>query len=195
MGKKFCVLMVCLFTLVSCGEEVSTTEVETKGLTVHNADNFMISVPSNWEVLNGKENILPQPSQGNIELSVQSPEPKGGFSNNLLIMSDKLHSFSTSAEYSMANNIGARRDYLDYTLLDNKEFEFTNGEKSQLYTFEAKYNYDTPKLKFLQTAYVCQPDTAYFLTIAVGASVLKTDKYETLLSTFSCKHDEKIEEL
>ena len=87
----------------------------------------------------------------------------------------------------MLNNVWAQTDYLDYTELDSKEFTYTDLEKSILYTFEAKYNIDTPKLKFLQTAHVCNQNKAYFITLAIPTSVIDTSKYEDFLATFTCK--------
>jgi hypothetical protein len=55
-----------------------------------------------------------------------------------------------------------------------------------LYVFEAKYNMDTPKLKFLQTAHICSGTKAYFMTIALPTDIDDTSKYEYLLSTFNC---------
>jgi hypothetical protein len=52
-----------------------------------------------------KNNILPEPSEGKIELSAQASEAKGGFINNILILSDTLKTFTDSSEYSMANNV------------------------------------------------------------------------------------------
>jgi hypothetical protein len=60
-------------------------------------------------------------------------------------------------------------------------------EKSIVYIFEAKYNIDTPKLKFLQTAHICNQDKAYFLTLAIPVTIKDISKYEYLLSTFACK--------
>ena len=42
---------------------------------------------------------------------------------------------------------------------NNQSFEVIDGTQSQLYTFEAKYNLETPKIKFIQTAYICNPKT------------------------------------
>lgn len=190
MFKKILIICTSIFFLTSCGGDEVVTEIS--GLDKHQADNFSVSIPSNWEIMTNKENILPEPSEGKIELSAQAPEPKGGFTNNILILSDDLKTFTNSAEYSMANNVWAKRGYTDYLQLDNKEFNFTDGTVSQLYTFEAKYNLETPKLKFLQTAYVCNPNKGYFLTIAISPSIKKTEKYETLLSTFSCIPDENL---
>ena len=153
-------------------------------------DKFDISIPENWNILNDKQNLLPQPSEGKIELSAQSQEAKGGFFNNVLILSDTLKSFTDSQEFAIANNVGAKSQYLDYLELENKSFEFIDGTQSQLYIFEAKYNMETPKIKFIQTAYVCNPNTGYLLTMAVSPSVKITDKYETLLSSFTCSPDE-----
>ncbi|MBT4632488.1 hypothetical protein HOB94_00425 [bacterium] len=60
-------------------------------------------------------------------------------------------------------------------------------ELSIIYIFEAKYNLDTPKIKFLQTARVCNQNKAFFFTIALPTTIKDTTKYEYLLSTFECK--------
>ena len=87
----------------------------------------------------------------------------------------------------MLNNIWAQTDYLDYTKIASKDFKFTDEEISTLYIFDAKYNLDTPKLKFLQTAHICNQTKAYFLTLAIPTTIKDTSKYEYLLSTFNCK--------
>lgn len=188
MFKKISFLVVSLLLLTSCGSDEQISE--TTWLESYNWEWYSISLPWNWEIMTDKNNILPEPSEGKIELSAQAQNPKGGFTNNILILSDTLKKFTNSAEYSMVNNVWGKREYTDYLQLDSKDFIFTDGTQSQIYTFEAKYNLETPKLKFLQTAYVCNPNKGYFLTIAVAPSVKQTDKYETLLSTFSCIEDE-----
>jgi hypothetical protein len=76
---------------------------------------------------------------------------------------------------------------LDYQKLDSKEITFNDDEVSMLYVFEAKYNLDTPKLKFLQTAHICNQNKVFLLTIAVSKNIKDISKYEELLSTFACK--------
>lgn len=195
MLKKIFLVSISILFLVSCWSGDDTTEIQTNWLTRYEWWGYSISIPENWNIMNNEKNILPEPSQWKIELSVQSWEPKWGFLNNLLILSDTLKTFTNSAEYSMANNIWARREYINYLELENKSFKFTDGNESELYIFEAKYNLETPKLKFLQTAYICNPNKWYFLTIAVAPSTKKTDKYETLLSTFTCNPWEDLSEL
>ena len=62
----------------------------------------------------------------------------------------------------MLNNVGASKDYLEYTKLDSKEIIIEDEEESLLYIFEAKYNMETPKLKFLQTARVCNRKKLFY---------------------------------
>lgn len=189
MFKKILVLIFCAMSLISCGDD-ETIDLQAEGLVNYPWDKFDISIPGNWNVLNEKQNLLPQPSEGKIELSAQSQEAKGWFFNNVLILSDTLKTFTDSQEFAIANNVWARSQYIDYIELENKSFDFIDGTSSQLYIFEAKYNLETPKIKFIQTAYVCNPNTGYLLTMAVSPSVKITNKYETLLSTFSCSPDE-----
>lgn len=189
MFKKLIILLFCFTALVSCWSE-DEVDLQAQGLVNFAGDKFDISIPENWNILNQKENLLPQPSEWKIELSAQSQEAKGGFFNNVLILSDTLKSFTDSQEFAIANNVWAKSGYLDYLELENKSFDFMDGTNSQLYIFEAKYNMETPKIKFIQTAYVCNPNTGYLLTMAVSPSVKITDKYETLLSSFTCSPDE-----
>lgn len=185
MLKKIIVSILSISLLISCWSD-DTIDLDAQWLMNFSWDSFDISIPENWNILNDKQNLLPQPSEGIIELSVQSQEAKWGFFNNILILSDELIKFSDSTEFSIANNVWAKSQYIDYLELENKSFEFIDGTQSQLYTFEAKYNLETPKIKFIQTAYICNPKTWYLLTMAVSPSVKVMDKYETLLSTFTC---------
>jgi len=186
MFKKTFVLLFFLFFLFSCWEEDTSTESEW--LKTVDKTEFSISVPSNWEIINNTEDILPKPNKWNIELAVASNIAKLWFKNNLLILSDDLNSFTNSKDFSMLNNLWASKDYIDYTALSSKDFTFADEEQSILYTFEAKYNYDSPKLKFLQTAHICNQTKAFFFTIAIPASVIDTSKYEFLLQSFKCNN-------
>lgn len=177
-----------LFFIVSCGDETDELSgSERKWLIEKQYSDFAISIPVSWEIIENKESILPKPSEWDIELAVTSKELKWGFSNNLLILSDKLNSFTTSKDFAMLNNVWATDDYLDYTKLDSKEITFSDEEISLLYIFEAKYNLDSPKLKFLQTSHVCNTNKVFLLTIAITTDIKDTTKYEQLISTFKCK--------
>lgn len=186
MFKKITILFFILFFVVSCWDDTDTSWtsswlVETK------TDSISIEIPSNWEVLEDVENILPSPNQWKIELAVNSKSIVNWFSNNLLILQDDLNKYTTSKEFSMLNNIWASWEYLEYSEIDSKEFKFLDEEVSELYVFEARYNTESPKLKFLQTAHICNQNKAFFLTLSIPTSTKDLSKYEYLLSTFKCK--------
>lgn len=184
MFKKIFIWLFLVLLLSSCWDSTNTDTWLVKTET----NNISIKIPSNWKIIKNTDNILPKIKSWKIELAVMSEKVSNGFSNNLLILSDKLNKYTTSKDFSMLNNIWAQTDYIDYTKLASKDFIFLDGEKSVLYIFDAKYNLDTPKLKFLQTAYICNWNEAYFLTLAIPTTVSDTSKYEYLLSTFSCKN-------
>lgn len=185
--KKSFFIIFLLFFLFSCWDKTAVV-VDTEWLTNVDKTDFSISIPNNWENIENINDILPKPNKWNIELVVASSILKDWIKNNLLILSDKLNSFTTSKDFSMLNNVWAQKDYIDYILLNSKDFTFTDNEVSILYTFEAKYNFDSPKLKFLQTAHICNQTKAFFFTIAIPTNITDTSKYETLLKSFKCKN-------
>lgn len=185
MFKKILLILFLSFALISCWDDETTTT--QTWLTKYDNSKFSISVPSAWEVIKEKDKILPKPSSWEISLAVTSKEVKNWFANNLLVLSSKLNKITTSKDFSILNNIGAEKDYLNYRKLGSKDFTFIDWEQSVLYTFEAKYNLDTPKLRFLQTAYICKGSEAYFMTIALSPQIKDTSKYEAFLKTFTCK--------
>ncbi len=186
MFKKISIIIFSMLFLSSCfwGEETATTQ---EWLILTQTPSLSIETPSNWETIKDTENILPKPKDWKVELAVTSQKVVNGFANNLLILSTDLKKTTTSKDFSMLNNIWAETEYVGYTKLASKEFEFLDEEKSLIYIFEAKYNLDTPRLKFLQTAHICHQNKAFFLTMAIPTTVKDTSKYEYLLSTFKCK--------
>jgi hypothetical protein len=146
-----------------------------------------MNLPSNWDIVKDVDNTLPTPSAWEIELAVVSSSVVSGFSNNILILGTDLNRITTSKEYSMLNNVWARTDYLEYTELSSREITFVDGEISILYEFEARYNLNTPRLKFLQTAHICNYTRAYFITLALPTSVSDISRYVDFIQSFRCK--------
>ncbi len=184
-NKKIFIFIILVFWLFSCWE----TD-EDKWLSLKVLDNFEVSVPASWVVLDSWDSsMLPDPSYWKISLVVSSSEPKDGFSNNLLILEDKLEKDITSKDFSVFTNLWARNDYYSYHEIETKDFSFIDWEESKLYVFEARYNESTPNLKFIQTAHICD-DKSYLLTIALSSSIEDTSKYEYILQTFNCRGEE-----
>ncbi len=91
----------------------------------------------------------------------------------------------TSKKYSELNQLQTSKNYLEYTKLEDKDITFTDDEMSRVYVFEARYNENSPRMKFIQTARVCGTDV-YLLHFS-----LSLDKdaalYLPLLQSFVCK--------
>ena len=187
MLKKLVLLLSISFILVSCWKDETDTSTNVVWLSTFESSNFLIDIPSSWEIISDKEKILPKPSSWEISLAATSLELTDWFAHNILVLSSWLKEQTTSSDFSILNNIWAEKDYLNYRKLDSKEFTFNDWEKSMIYEFEAKYNLDTPKLRFLQTAHICNKMEAHFFTVALSSQLRDTSKYETFLKTFKCK--------
>lgn len=184
--KKIIFFLTLPVILFSCSSTTVNESVVT-WLTVFENNHFSMSLPSNWSILTNSWNILPKPKNWEISLAASSNELKYWFSNNLLILSQKLDKSVTSLDFSILNNVWSTREYLEYLKLEAKNIDFSDGDKSNLYIFEAKYNTMTPKLKFLQVGKVCNMSSAYLLTVALAIDIKDTSKYEEILKTFKCK--------
>jgi len=188
MFKNFSIIIFFVLFLSSCfwGDD-SIISSSQDGLILAETPTMSMEIPSNWEIIKNKDWVLPKAKDWKIEFAVTSQKVTDGFANNILVLSTDLKKTTTSKDFSMLNNVWANTEYLGYTEIESKEFDFLDEEKSILYIFEAKYNIDTPKLKFLQTAHLCTQKKAFFMTLAIPSSVKDTSKYEYLLSTFKCK--------
>lgn len=182
--KKILFVFIFLFLLSGCGKvSISTTNTS---LTKYQWDGFSLSVPTNWINLSEDKTVLPHPSSGTIVLALASSEFQNGFSNNLLILKDDLTDTTTSKEFSALNNIWATAQYSEYEKIEEKEITFSDKDTSILYTFNARYNDRTPKLRFLQTAHICDGKKSFFLTIALPVNITDDARYEEIMKSFQC---------
>ncbi|MDQ7008732.1 MAG: hypothetical protein Q9M94_00390 [Candidatus Gracilibacteria bacterium] len=190
--KKILIILITTFLLFSCGNkdvEVISEDITSKevGLRHFPGKDFSIQIPVAWNLITTNDDIIPSPNNGILELAVTSSETKNGFANNLIILSQDLETFTTSKNYVITNNVGAENEYLNYFKKSSKDFIFTDGEKSLIYNFEAKYSEETPILQFLQTAYVCKTKKAFFITLALPLDITDISKYEKMITSFKCK--------
>lgn len=197
--KIFFIVLISLLLLTSClsswsdTSETSTTTNDQEKTTTSGwvkyfpGKDFSMNIPAAWNIVTNDKQTIPNPKNGTVELAITSPETKSGFANSLIVLSQNLENYTTSKEYSIINNVWAESEYLNYVKLSGKEFSFDDWETTIMYIFEAKYSTATPVLKFLQTAYVCKWNKAFFLTIALPTTIKNTSKYEKLLASFACK--------
>lgn len=173
------IVLVCLFLLVSCGATTDTS-LNTAPFVW---EGFSVDTPKTWIAID--KTALPSTRNGSIALALTSTEIVSGYSNNMSILKEKLTEAMTSKKYSVVNYALTTGEYREFVKLEEKTIAFGDKDESNLYIFEAKYNTNTPKQKFLQTAKVCG-DTVYLITFGLGLSTGVTTKYEDLIKTFSC---------
>jgi hypothetical protein len=182
--KKIIFVFLFLFILSWCSK--TPTSTTNTSLTKYQGDGFSLSIPSNWVNLSEDKTVLPHPSSGTIVLALASAEFQNGFSNNLLILKDDLTYTTSSKEFSTLNNVWATGQYSEYEKIEEKEIIFTDKDSSILYTFNARYNDRTPKLRFLQTAHICDGKKSFFLTIALPMNITDATRYEDIMKSFQC---------
>ena len=184
--KKVVVFLFLVFLLFSCSDEKS--DVSTSSFAFYENSNFSMSVPSNWSEIKDTDTSLPQASIWTIEAAFKSNTSVWGFSNNVLILSAELNKSITSKEYSITNNLWAEKNYLEYLKLSSQDIVFSDWDISIAYEFEAKYNLEAPKLKFIQVSKICHETKAYLITVAIPTSVNDISRYLEFLKTFTCKN-------
>jgi hypothetical protein len=172
------ILLACMFLLVSCG--TTDTSLST---TPFAGEGFSINVPNTWVTID--KAALPTTKNGTIGLALTSTDIVSGYSNNMSIIKEKMTEMMTSKKYSIVNYALTTGEYKEFVKLDEKVITFGDSDTSNLYIFEAKYNTNTPKQKFIQTAKVCG-DTVYLMTFGLGLTTGATTKYEDLIKTFTC---------
>lgn len=188
MIKKILILIFVLLSLSSCSNPLSSVTSSTwSWLVSYSWDNFSIDIPWNWQNIENTDESLPKPWNWKIELSLTSKDVKNWFSNNLLVLSSDLKAKISSKDFSIWNYVWAKKEYVNYNLIETKDFTFNDNELSFLHTFEWRYNEQTPKIRFLQVWHVCNEVKVFFVTIALSPEITDSSKYENILKTFSCK--------
>lgn len=184
--KKIIILLLVITLLYSCWSKKTEEKIVSSFPTIEYIwESFSVFIPKDWVIISNESSELPKPKDWKITLSVKSNAIKYGFSNNMIILSQKLNKTISSSDYSIINNVWSSKDYLEYIKLESKDITFQDNTKSILYIFEAKYNTNTPKFKYLQTAKICK-DTANMITIALSNDIKKYSDYENLLKTMTC---------
>ncbi|MDD2891562.1 MAG: hypothetical protein PHQ95_01220 [Candidatus Gracilibacteria bacterium] len=178
--NKIILLACCTFFFTSCG--TTDTSISTSTFT---GDGFSISAPSTWITVD--KSALPATKNGTIALALTSTDIVSGYSNNMSIIKEKMTEIMTSKKYSIVNYALTTGAYQEFVKLDENTITFGDKDESNLYIFEAKYNMNTPKQKFLQTAKVCG-DTVYLMTFGLGLTTGSTTKYEDMIKTFNCSN-------
>jgi hypothetical protein len=170
--------------LAGCSLPGTQTESVVSDSTVlHSGSGYEMLLPKSWSLASGA--TLPTPYYGTLALAYVSSEVKSGYANTLLIMQDRLSAPMSSRKYSELNSLQTYKNYLERTNIEESAILFDDDEESVLSLFEARYNRDTPRLKFMQTARVC--GSQVFLIHFSLALDKDPKKYLELIRSFTCK--------
>jgi hypothetical protein len=175
------------FPVILLSSCFGSTDVNVN-LTEFTGSGFVVQVPKTWTEVGQRS--LPNPKEGKVVAAFTSTEITAGFANNLLILKDTLSSSAdpemNSRKYAVVNQALTTGTYKEYLKITDKKITFADAEEWLAVVFEAKYNNDTPKQKFIQSAKICGKDV-YLMTIGLGLSNDATEKYMAIFESFSCK--------
>ena len=144
---------------------------------------FTLSIPASWESANKHD--LPTPRYGTIVGAFVSSDISAWTVENLVILRDDLDTIISSKRYADLNHVQTARNYLEYTFLGQTLLTFDDGDTAGAYTFEARYNETTPRIKYIQTAKVCGRNV-YLLNFSLALD-RDTAAYMPFLSSFHCR--------
>lgn len=177
-------VIFCLFLLLlaSCGNsDSSVANIDTTEFT---ASGFIMQIPEKW-TSTGAIDSLANSWNGKIVLASVAPEKKYNFSNNIVVIEDELTHMGSSRQYSEQNNLQTQKKYAEYKDVTSGVIIFADSDESKYYVFDAKYNNQTQKLRFIQTAKICW--TRVYLLHASMSLDSKAEDFVNIFKTFSCK--------
>lgn len=197
--KKILLLSFSLLFLSACGipfiwsdENEESSEEAQKTTTEFRDENISITIPTSWEEI--WSNNLPVPKTGNIALALKSSDQIDDIYRTMVILEDRLIWNLSSSQYARNDYRVSIKNYSGFREISEKEITYIDGDISKLYTFEAKYNPDSPRMRFLQSSKICSEETSnkvYNTTIALPPSVDDLEKYEALIKSLSCVKKEE----
>lgn len=186
-SRLFMLISLSLLLTGCFGSDTTATTdtVDSAGLVKYTGTGYTLRVPASWQAVEPSK--ITAPVAGKIELALRSLVNKRGFMNNLIILSDTLETPVTATEYVSQSMLWASREYLSMQIENDEQVTFTDGEKSRLVIFRAKYNEVTEEHLFFQTARLCG-NTVYLITLGLenDTPAENYDRYRPILSSFSC---------
>lgn len=173
-----CFVMVLL--LSSC---FWNDEIEDRGLIETTKEWFSLSVPNSWEEISASS--LPLPNAWAVVFASQSSQERNGYFNNLVILKEENTGTSSSETLVKSNISFLKQNMRTFSLLEEKNISFLDGDTWIILLFSGKYNLQTPEVVYLQTARSC-PEWDFFMTLSIWAKQESYEQYEYLLQTLSC---------
>jgi len=179
--KIFAFLFIIAFILTWCfsGDDSSTAT----WLVIQETERFSIPTPSTWKAI--PKDDLVEPKSGEIALAFRSQTPRQWYINNIIILEQENATISAQAIIESGLE-SLEKGIKWYTLISNRDIQFTDNETGKLIIYSWKYSANTPETIYIQTARVCG-DTGYYMTISITEKLESYERYEYILKNFQCK--------
>lgn len=186
-------LIVSLLLLSSCGlpfvwwDEAEIPEELVSAVKTFTWSSMLIQTPTDWSEI--WKSQLWAPKTGEIILALKSPDIVDWVYKSMIILQDSLIWNLTSMQYSRNDYLVSQKKYSGFRELENTSVKYVDWEESNLFVFEAKYNPDSPRIKFVQSSRICknwEKRVVYNLTIALAPSITDIEKYKALIQSFEC---------
>ena len=193
---KIFLLSLLLFLLSACWipflwwEENEIPEELNSSVETFTGQYMTIETPSDWQ--NIATSQLGVPKTWNVILAKKSSDRVDRVYRNMIVLEDTLIGSLSSSQYARNDYRIAQKKYAWFKELESIDAQFADGEQSSLYVFEAKYNPDSPRMKFLQSARICEnweEKYVYNITITLPASLQDIEKFKALIQTFACREE------
>lgn len=178
-----------MMSLTSCGSNNDNTALsQDTGAATKTFTPLEIQVPSSWSWV--ELNMDPPPRQWELIGTFVSDKSYAGFKENFTILKETYHTngsgqaLPTQASYLARSIESAKPSYLSHMLIADKKTVFADDSEWITSIFDAQYNDQWPKRRFVQTAKICG-ENIYLLTYALSLNG-NTDEAFTLLKTAKC---------
>jgi len=185
MLKKVFITVLLIFLLTSCfwSDELEDWNIQA----IYESKDISITIPSQWEVVENIQNILPKPANGEIVFDAVSKVENDNFYRNILVLKQEFKNEISSLDFVIWNNTSSKNEYFYYKNIFEKNV-LIDWKKTKIYQFEARYSEDIPIFNFLQTGLVCN-NKWFLITIALEKNNKSVERYEWLLASFKCKNN------
>lgn len=168
--KNLAILLSILFLSAGCGEaeDISSNSAASEpGKIPYETDQFLISIPEDWEILEAK-NFTSNVPEGTI-VAFRSNIINENFTSNLNIINKNFEEEISVQDFEKSSLAKAKNSIIDFKEISAKDFEVAISEEENVNAviaeFEGKRIASEPVIHFKQL-YIVYKGTGYTITSA-----------------------------
>lgn len=178
--KYISFFLVALIFMTSCSGAESAEE---RGLIMTSWEWFTIQRPENWKEI--AQTTLPLPKSWELVFALASEQEKNNYINNLVVLRSEWKSSSSSSALVKSNISFLQQNMTNFSLISEKNISFLDESQGTIIIFSGRYNTQTPKAFYLQTARNCWENN-FFVTLSIAEELESYEAYAYILQSLSC---------